>query len=278
MKATRGFTLLEVLVAIAILGLGLTAILSAQTGMFASSIYAEHVSSSIGLLRCRMSEIEVKLAKEGYPLVDQTDQGTCCGDEPQPGYKCKWKIEKVELPLPPTMSDMSSKTGAMGGMGALGAIASVGQSNGSVLGQAPGLGDVSRLLAGQAPAGVPTSGSPLGGPDSFGPSALGGGMLGGGAGASPFAGGTSSLAPLVMSFVYPTLKPMLEASIRKVTVTVEWKDGERTRDVQAVQFLTNPQQGGLDPNAAQGLDAITSMLGIGQTGSGSGKAPAAGAK
>src|SRR5262249_6670152 len=50
---TRGFTLLEVLVAIAILGLGLTAILSAQTGLFASSMYAEHVSSSIGLLRCR---------------------------------------------------------------------------------------------------------------------------------------------------------------------------------------------------------------------------------
>jgi general secretion pathway protein I len=258
-----GFTLLEVLVAISILGLGLTAILSAQTGLFASSRYAEHVSVSTALIRCRMSEMEIKLSKEGYPLTDVKEEGTCCGDEPSSGYRCKWKIEKVELPLPPTNTNLSSALGSSGGIGALGAIASVGQSNGAVLGQSPQLGDVSRLLAGSgtgqglpAPASSDGFGTSFGGPQTPGAGPLGGGTPGG-------FSGTSSLAPLVMTMVYPTLKPMLEASIRKLTVTVEWKDGERTKNVEAVQFVTNPQQGGLDPNAAQGLDALTQSLGLG---------------
>lgn len=262
-RGRAGFTLLEVLVAISILGLGLTAILSAQTGLFASSVYAEHVSVSTALIRCRMSELEIKMSKEGYPLTDTKDEGTCCGDEPTTGYRCKWKIEKVELPLPPTSSNLSSALGSSGGIGALGAIASVGQSNGAVLGQNPGLGDVSRLLAGSgtglgspAPASSDGFGTSFGGPTTPGAGPPGGGMPGG-------FSGTSSLAPLVMTMVYPSLKPMLEASIRKLTVTVEWKDGERTKNVEAVQFVTNPQQGGLDPNAAQGLDALLGGLGLG---------------
>ena len=47
----RGFTLLEVMVAVAILGLGLTAILSAQTGVFASSAHARNLSVATGLAR-----------------------------------------------------------------------------------------------------------------------------------------------------------------------------------------------------------------------------------
>jgi general secretion pathway protein I len=73
--------------------------------------------------------------------------------------------------------------------------------------------------------------------------------------------GASSLAPLVMMLVYPTLKPMLEASIRKVTVKVQWDQGTATRDLEIVQLVTNPMQGGLDPNAAAGLDAIAGALG-----------------
>ncbi len=81
-------------------------------------------------------------------------------------------------------------------------------------------------------------------------------------------GGAGALAPLVMGLVYPSLKPMLEASIRKLTVSVEWKDGGRTRKVEAVQYVTNPQQGGLDPNAAVGLDQGLpgGLLGGGTTG------------
>jgi hypothetical protein len=57
--------------------------------------------------------------------------------------------------------------------------------------------------------------------------------------------GAGALAPMAMSMVYPQLKGMLEASIRKVTVQVVWKDGSAERDLTVTQYLTNPQQGGL---------------------------------
>src|SRR5262249_13241426 len=70
-RRARGFTLLEVMVAVAILGLGLTAILSAQAGAFASAAHARHVSVATGLARCKMSEVEEHLAgPEGYPELD----------------------------------------------------------------------------------------------------------------------------------------------------------------------------------------------------------------
>ena len=59
-----------------------------------------------------------------------------------------------------------------------------------------------------------------------------------------------SLAPMMMSLVYPTLKPMLEASIRKVSVTVAYKEGKFSRELAVTQYVTNPQQGQLDPTVA----------------------------
>ena len=61
----RGFTLLEVLVAVAILGLGLTAILSAQFSAVSGVAHARHMSLAVGLARCKMSEIEQQLKVEG---------------------------------------------------------------------------------------------------------------------------------------------------------------------------------------------------------------------
>ena len=42
-------------------------------------------------------------------------------------------------------------------------------------------------------------------------------------------------------------KPMLEASIRKVSVTVSYKEGKFDRELLVTQYVTNPQQGQLDP-------------------------------
>jgi hypothetical protein len=54
---------------------------------------------------------------------------------------------------------------------------------------------------------------------------------------------------------------MLEASIRKVTVTVSWKEGKNERDLSVVQYLTDPRQGDIDPNAPTG-DADGGVPGI----------------
>ena len=46
-RGARAFTLLEVMVAVAILGLGLTVILTAQTGLFSSSKRAAQLSEAV---------------------------------------------------------------------------------------------------------------------------------------------------------------------------------------------------------------------------------------
>jgi general secretion pathway protein I len=233
-RRSRGFTLLEVLVAIAILGLGLTVILSAQTGLFSSASRGEHLTAASNLLRCKMGEIELDLEQKGFNLTDENDEGPCCDDEE--GYTCSWKIERVELPpLPEASTEGDAGVGDPASTGPLGAIANLNTTPGTSLGD-------------QA-----TSGSVM---DQLG------------------SADTSGMEGMVMGFVYPTLKPMLEASIRRVTVKVMWKEGQRDRELEATQFLTRPQEGELATAEQIGLDQLQNnptLTGAGTTpGTGSG--------
>jgi hypothetical protein len=47
-----------------------------------------------------------------------------------------------------------------------------------------------------------------------------------------------------MGFVYPFIKPMMEVSIRRLTVVVHYKEGPKDKDFTLVQYVTNPQNGG----------------------------------
>jgi general secretion pathway protein I len=211
----RGFTLLEVMVAVAILGLSLTVLLSAQAGLYSGGAYAQHTSVAIGLARCRMTEIEERLLKLGYPLTDEKDDGACCADDDRPDMRCSWQVDTIELPeaKPPD----------------LGPAASAG----------PSLG-----LSGGGGSAGPTGGGPLAALTQLtqNPQGLSGdaGIAGIASALQDGTGGVGALAPLVMTFVYPRLKPMLEASIRKVTVKVSWREGIRDRDLSIVQYVTRP--------------------------------------
>src|SRR5690606_17370164 len=95
------------------------------------------------------------------------------------------------------------------------------------------------------------------------------GMLGSGVGAGSPSMGAGALAPLAMGIVYPQLKAMLEASIRKVTVRVVWMEGRTERDFSVTQYITNPQQGGFlaeDETAAGGAGSTLGGAGAGTTG------------
>jgi general secretion pathway protein I len=239
----EGFTLLEVLVAIAILGLGLVVILSSQAGLFSSASRGEHLTAASNLLRCKMSEIELTLAQKGFSLTDENDEGECCENESE-GYTCSWKIERVELPpLPEPSSD---------------------QDGGAPVGPAgsAGLKGPGGLAFGAPPPGpgAPSSGGPLGALMNI--SASQGASLGDKATPGSVmqqlgSTGASGMEGMVMGFVYPSLKPMLEASIRRVTVTVKWTEGQRKRDMEVTQFLTRPQEGQLGTADMLGLDAIS---------------------
>ncbi len=82
------------------------------------------------------------------------------------------------------------------------------------------------------------------------------------------------LAAMALTIVYPTLKPMLEASIRRITVSVKWSEGSSQRSFDIAEYVTNPMQG-LPPvgSAAAGMDPLSTLLGA--MGMGSSQSPAA---
>jgi general secretion pathway protein I len=242
----RGFTLLEVLVAIAILGLGLTVILGSQVGLFTNAARGQHLTIATNLARCKMGEIEVHLLKLGYQLTDVKDDGPCCGDrDDNEGYRCAWKVERVTLPeLPLGGADAGPPGAGDAGLdlGPIKLLAGLNQPGGKSLGDKASPTDLAKTL-GNAP-------SPMG------------------------------LAPMMMSMVYPTLKPMLEASIRKVSVTVSYKEGKFERELLVTQYVTNPQQGQLDPTVAgmggAGGTGVPGMQGLPGMSTGTGSSPLGG--
>lgn len=227
-RLRRGFTLLEVLMAVALFGAVVTIILSAQAGLVASDRTATNMSQAIELGRCRMSEIEEKELKLGFPEVEEKDTSPiCCNEKDNPGFTCEWKVERVLLPQPMSLA----------GDGGLG----------SILGGGLGL-DAGMLSPGAIGTSVQTgvgamAVNPLGGASldfDAGLQNLGTGLQ------QSFGGaGMSGLLQLVFSLVYPSLKPMLEAAIRRVTVVVHWTEGRKERDFTLQQYITNPSRAGL---------------------------------
>lgn len=207
----RGFSLLEVMVAVAILGLTLTVILSAQGNISAKNQQATNMAFAGSLARCKMTEVEEKLLKMGYPEIDQIDTAvSCCEDFDREGFTCDTRVEKIELPqLENTSGDGGSLFGAPASSsnplsGVLNNPAGTGQLNLSMEAGAEGI----QQLAGQM-------------------------------------GGAEGMMSTVMGIVYPSLKPMMEASVRRVSVTVHWKEGPNIRELPIIQYVTNPQRGGL---------------------------------
>ena len=215
----HGFSLLEVMVALAIFGLVITVILSNQAGLSASNRSAANMGSAAQIARCRMTELEEKLLKFGYPEIEEIDSSaSCCDDKEQEPFRCQWRVEKVLLPRLPDSS------GADGGFSPV-----------------AGFGD------GKLP---PEMTNPIGGAALNLDAGLQGlgqqmGPLGmGSMGSSMGAGGASGLLSMVFSIVYPALKVLFENSIRRVTVTLKWNEGFKERELTVVQYVTNPSRGG----------------------------------
>jgi general secretion pathway protein I len=208
------------MVAIAILGLTLTVILSAQGGLAASNKSANNMGRAINLGRCKMTETEEKLLKVGYPEVDDLQtEIACCDDKDEPGFSCDSRVEKVVLPNPPdnTLGDGGSPLSLGAGAGSAGPSGGLPGPIGSI---------ASQVGAG----GLNFDGGLQG--------------LGGALGEQMGAGGGAGMLSMVMGMVYPSLKPMMESSIRRLTITVHWKEGPNAKELSLVQYVTNPQRGG----------------------------------
>ena len=93
-----GFTLLEVMIAIAILGLALTAIFSSEVGAANVAARARRQNVAVSLARCKMGEIEELIAVEGLPYLEKKDTDKCCEHAPVEGFECDWIIDRIVLP------------------------------------------------------------------------------------------------------------------------------------------------------------------------------------
>jgi general secretion pathway protein I len=222
----RGFSLLEVMFAVALFGAVVTFILSAQGGLIASNKRAARMSQAVEIARCRMSELEEKELKLGYPEVEEKDtSNVCCDDQEVEGYSCDWQVERIKLPEQTALggdAGLSSLLG--GGLGLDAGLDTI--ASGTLPSQ---LGNVLVNPAGGAgldfDAGLQNIGQAM--QTSFG------------------GAGTMGLVSMFFSIAYPSLKPLLESAIRRITVTIKWKEGSLDREFVLTQYVTNPSRAGL---------------------------------
>lgn len=87
----RGFTLLETVVALAILAMALMAIFDMNSGAIANHVYTKHLTVASLLARSKMTDLEQKLYDEGFSADDDEESGDF-SDEGWPSFKWKAKI------------------------------------------------------------------------------------------------------------------------------------------------------------------------------------------
>jgi general secretion pathway protein I len=109
------FTLLEVMVAVAILAIALTAIFSSQAGAIRVATRARFTTTATLLARCKMAEIEEQMLREGLPAVSARGQDGCCEEGEVEGFECEWEISRVVLPDQAALGD-DEEQGGIGGL------------------------------------------------------------------------------------------------------------------------------------------------------------------
>lgn len=113
MRGARGFTLLEVLIALAILSVALLVLMRVMDQAALVSRYQDQQVMAANLARRMMVDVELQLEKDGFGIDDKEECGTFAellSDEVDgapaeviAGYEYCWTLKKVELPLPMDM-------------------------------------------------------------------------------------------------------------------------------------------------------------------------------
>lgn len=205
-----GFTLLEVMIAIAILGLSLTAIFSSEVGAANVGQRARRQNVATTLARCKMGEIEQIVAIEGLPVLEKKDEDDCCEHAPVEGFECEWIVERIILPN-------------------FGADESLDDDDEDPDSRERSSRDVNDTYEKLNAQGTTTQ--------------------------EVVAGEAGNLAVLALQIGFPILKPFLEEQVRRATVSVRWKEGEKDRGFDVVQYLVSEQIASEDPTVTAEEDA-----------------------
>jgi general secretion pathway protein I len=122
-----GFSLLEVMVSLAILGMALVIVSRIVTGNVRATNHARMTTAATFLARTRISMMEQSLAEYGFAEMDGEDSGDF-SKEGFPSYRWYSNVERIELPADSTqkvqqasskatqsMNPMEALSGFMGG-------------------------------------------------------------------------------------------------------------------------------------------------------------------
>jgi len=225
----RGFTLLEVVVALAILGMALLAIFDLNAGAVNNHAYAKRLTVATMLARSKMTDLEQELYDKGFDNDDQERSGDFKGE----GWDSfTWKVQI----LAPRTSNVSPDkliealfgipAGPNGGIAGLAALFGGGRDGGvssltSQLSSVPGLSQAAG--SGALP------------PGASGPSGL------------QALGPMGALAQTQMQ----QLLDQIQRGVREIHLTVSWKEGKRTESIDLVTDLVSLRQGS-DRNGTPG--------------------------
>jgi general secretion pathway protein I len=100
LKDDRGFSLLEILIAVGILATAMVTLMGAQGSAFLSSARSESLTTAVMLARARMAEVEIEIEKDmeknKFPDESETNGEF---EEPFGDYQWRVSITKVEIPV-----------------------------------------------------------------------------------------------------------------------------------------------------------------------------------
>lgn len=198
-RQARGFTLLETVIALAILGLALMAIFDLNAGAIANHAYTKKLTIATLLARSKMTDVEQQLYDDGFSNDDAEESGDF-SDEGWPTFKWRAKV-------------IAPKTDGVSPDQLVGAIFNL-----------PIGGDSG-------------SGDPLGGLASMFGGA--GGKDGAAGGAAAQAGaGMGAMAGMIQP-MFTQMVDQLTKSVREVHLTVYWQDGTQVESIDLVTHVVS---------------------------------------
>jgi general secretion pathway protein I len=207
MRRQRGFTLVEVMLALAIMAMGLIILVRSVYGSINGAQDAFYMGIATDLARGKMYDLEELLQQEGYQETEQELEGDF-DEEGWEGITWKAKIEPVELPSYDVLMGLAQGQNGEGQEGEP-AEGEEGEENGAM--------------------------------DKFQSSALGGmlGMMGmGGGGGDPSSASEAATGGFIQT-QYTLVQQVLKLSIRKITLTVEYDTGFRKEHFDTVLYVTD---------------------------------------